>query len=76
MIRTRKAAQAWVEDQGVVVGKSLFHAQGNWFQAKHPEYPALTAYGRTYLEAINNLLDGIDEERASDARARESEIPW
>ncbi len=73
MIRTRKAAQAWVEREGIVISKDV--ASGSVY-AMHPGYPTILEFGETYLEAVNNLAYAIDDARASDARAREEEIPW
>lgn len=73
MIRTRKAAQAWVEREGIVVTDG---AQGYPYSAAHPGYPAIVVYGRTYIDVVNALAYAIDDARASDAREREKEIPW
>lgn len=73
MIRTKRAAQAWVQHERIVVTDG---AQGYPYSAAHPGYPTIVVYGRTYIETVAALAVAIDDERASDARARESEIPW
>lgn len=73
MFRTKRAASAWAERERVVVTDG---AQGYPYSATHPSYPAIVVYGRTYIETVNALAYAIDDARASDARARESEIPW
>lgn len=73
MIRTRKAAQAWVEREGVQVAVVPVGAP---ITIRHPSYPDIVATEWTYLAAVNALITAIDDARASDARARESEIPW